>query len=147
MVTKWPAGLPLAPMALWHVAQLPAATPVCVKFAGIHAVVRWHESHDIEVARCRDGRPGAAAPLWQDAHVPGITPTCTEPRILDAVPVAPVGVAAADAAVGAADVVAGPVPRRAGIVAVAFADLIALPLPPSNDVVLWHCEQSAVVGG
>ncbi len=49
--------------------------PVCVKFAGTHAVVRWHESHDIDVGRCLPGLPLAAAPLWQVKHAPGVTPT------------------------------------------------------------------------
>jgi hypothetical protein len=115
--------------------------------AGTHAVVRWHESQDISVARCRAERPGAAVPLWQDAHVPGITPTCSEPRALADVPVGLDGVAAEAAAVGAADVAAGPVARRPGIAVVDFAPFTVARLPLSNDVVLWHCEQSAVVGG
>jgi hypothetical protein len=74
IVTKWLAGFGFAPDPLWQVAQLPAATPACVKFAGTHAVVRWHESHDASVARCRAGRPAAALPLWQLAQFPGSTP-------------------------------------------------------------------------
>ena len=110
-------------------------------------MVRWQESQDISVARWRAERPGAAVPLWQDAHAPGITPTCSDPRALAGVPAGLDGVAAEDAAVGAADVVAGPVARRPGITAVDFAPFTVTRLPPSNDVVLWHCEQSAVVGG
>ena len=77
--------------------------------------------------------------MWQVAHAPGVTPRCTDPRTLGVVPAVPGGVAAFDAAVdGVAAVVAvvGPVPRRAGKVAVAFADFTALRLPPSNEVVL-----------
>ena len=80
--------------------------------------------------------------------MPGVTPTCSDPRALADVPARPDGVAADDAAVGAADVVAAPVARRPGITVedfAAFAVVIRWPL--SNDVVLWHCEQSAVVGG
>lgn len=75
VVTKWLAGLPLAPEPLWQVTQEFGAMPVCVKFAGTHAVVRWHESHDIDVGRCLPGLPLAAAPLWQVKHAPGVTPT------------------------------------------------------------------------
>jgi len=51
VVTKWFAGLPLAPEPVWHVAHALGAIPVWVKFAGIHAVVRWHESQDNAVGR------------------------------------------------------------------------------------------------
>ncbi len=38
-------GLPLAVLPLWHVEQVPEATPLWLKVAGVHAVVRWHTSH------------------------------------------------------------------------------------------------------
>lgn len=109
-------------------------------------MVRWHESHDISVARCRAGRPAAAVPLWQDAQPPGVTPTCSEPRARAGAPAGPAGVAAVDAAVGAVEP-APPAPRagRAVVVPATFAVVIRCPL--LNEVVLWHCEQSAVVGG
>ncbi len=44
VVTKWPADLPVAVVPLWQVAQVPGATPVWLKVAGIQAVVRWHVS-------------------------------------------------------------------------------------------------------
>ncbi len=37
-------GLPAAVLPLWQVAQLPEATPVWLKVAGVHAVVRWQAS-------------------------------------------------------------------------------------------------------
>jgi len=51
VVTKWFAGLPLAPEPVWHVAHALGAIPVWVKFAGIHVVVRWHASQDNAVGR------------------------------------------------------------------------------------------------
>lgn len=62
-VAKWLAGFAAAFVPLWHVTQVPGATPVCAKFAGAHAVVRWHESHDRSVATWRAGCRDALVPL------------------------------------------------------------------------------------
>ncbi len=40
------AGLPSAVVPLWQVAQLPAAMPLWLKVAGVHAVVLWQASQD-----------------------------------------------------------------------------------------------------
>jgi hypothetical protein len=50
VVTTWFAGLPLALVPLWHVAQVPGTTPVCENVAGIQAVVRWQVSQEAVVA-------------------------------------------------------------------------------------------------
>ena len=72
------AGLPVACVPLWHVAQLPAATPWWLKLAGVHAVVRWHTSHCCVVTRCEADFTSmfANVPLWQVVHDPGATPAC-----------------------------------------------------------------------
>ena len=57
------AGLPFAVVPLWHVAQVPGATPVWLNVAGSHAVVRWHVSHDAVVGTCVAGLPFALVPL------------------------------------------------------------------------------------
>ena len=67
------ADLPLAELPLWQVAQVPGATPVWLNVAGIHAVVRWQESHAAVVAICVAGLPFPVDPLWQVAQVPGAT--------------------------------------------------------------------------
>jgi len=46
----WLGVLPVAVVPLWQVAHVPAATFAWLKAAGRNAVVRWHASHDIEVA-------------------------------------------------------------------------------------------------
>ncbi len=40
VVTKWVAGLPVAVVPLWQLAQAPGVTPVWVNMAGIQVVVR-----------------------------------------------------------------------------------------------------------
>jgi len=73
-VTKWPVDLPVALVPLWQLAQLPGATPVWLKVAGSHAVVRWQVSQDAVVMMWVAGLPFALVPLWQVAQVPGATP-------------------------------------------------------------------------
>ena len=68
------AGLPVAVVPLWQVAQVPGATPAWVNVAGFHAEVRWQLSQESVVGRCVAGLPVAVLPLWQVAHVPGATP-------------------------------------------------------------------------
>ena len=67
-------GLPLAVVPLWQVAQLPGDTPVWLKVAGVHAVVRWHTSHCWLVGTWLLGLPLAVLPLWQVEQVPAATP-------------------------------------------------------------------------
>ena len=59
---------------LWQLAHPPGVTPLWLKVAGVHAVVRWQASHDSVVGRWLDGLPAAVDPLWQLAHAPGVTP-------------------------------------------------------------------------
>jgi hypothetical protein len=42
-------GLPVAVVPLWQVAQVPGATPVWLKVAGVQAVVLWHVSQEAVV--------------------------------------------------------------------------------------------------
>ncbi len=70
MVTKWFAGLPVALDPLWQLEQLPGATPVWLKVAGIQAVVRWHWSQLAVVGRWLAGLPVAVEPLWQVEQLP-----------------------------------------------------------------------------
>jgi len=74
MVGIWVAGLPVALLPLWHVAQLPAATPAWLKLAGVQALVLWQVSHAAVVGMCVAGLPLAVLPLWQVAHVPAPIP-------------------------------------------------------------------------
>ena len=67
-------GLPLAVLPLWQVEQVPAAMPLWLKVAGVHAVVRWHTSHCWLVGRWLAGLPLAVLPLWQVEQVPVATP-------------------------------------------------------------------------
>ena len=67
------AGLPVALVPLWQVAQLPAVTPAWLNVAGSQAVVRWQASHDCVVAMWFDGLPWAVVPLWQVAQLPAAT--------------------------------------------------------------------------
>jgi hypothetical protein len=41
VVGIWVAGLPDAIVWLWHLEQVPGATPLCVKNAGLQFVVLW----------------------------------------------------------------------------------------------------------
>jgi hypothetical protein len=66
--------LPVAVLPLWHVEQVPGATPLWLNVAGSHAVVLWQESHEAVVGTCLAGLPVAVEPLWQVAQVPGATP-------------------------------------------------------------------------
>jgi hypothetical protein len=74
VVGMCPAGLPLAVVPLWQVAQVPGATPAWVNVAGVHAVVLWQVSHDAVVGMWPPGLPVAVVPLWQVEQVPGATP-------------------------------------------------------------------------
>ncbi len=67
------AVLPLADEPLWQVAQVPAATPVWLKVAGVQAVVRWQVSQDAVVTMWIAVLPFAVEPLWQLAQVPAAT--------------------------------------------------------------------------
>jgi hypothetical protein len=67
-------GLPVADVPLWQVAQVPGATPVWLKVAGVQAVVLWQVSQAAVVGMCVVGLPVADVPLWQVAQVPGATP-------------------------------------------------------------------------
>jgi hypothetical protein len=73
VVGTWVAGLPFAVDPLWQVAQVPGATPVWLNVAGIHAVVRWHVSHEAVVGRWLADLPFAVEALWQVAQVPAAT--------------------------------------------------------------------------
>ena len=70
----WVAGLPVAVVPLWQVEQVPGATPVWLKVAGVQALVLWQVSHDAVVGMCVVGLPVAVVPLWQVEQVPGATP-------------------------------------------------------------------------
>jgi hypothetical protein len=74
VVGIWLLGLPVAVAPLWQVEQVPGATPVCVKVAGVQAVVLWHVSQDWVVGMCPPGLPVAVLPLWQVEQVPGAIP-------------------------------------------------------------------------
>ena len=67
-------GLPVAVVPLWQVEQVPGATPVWLKVAGVQALVLWQVSHDAVVGIWVEGLPVAVVPLWQVEHVPGTTP-------------------------------------------------------------------------
>jgi hypothetical protein len=66
--------LPVAVVPLWQVAQVPGATPVWLKVAGVQALVRWQLSQAAVVGRWFVGFPLAVVPLWQVAQVPAATP-------------------------------------------------------------------------
>jgi hypothetical protein len=66
-------GLPRAVEPLWQVMQLPGATPLWLKVAGVHALVRWQLSQAPVVGTCPLGLPRAVLPLWQVAQLPGVT--------------------------------------------------------------------------
>ena len=65
--------LPVAVVPLWHVAQVPGATPVWLKVAGVQPLVRWQVSHDAVVGTWLAFLPVAVVPLWHVAQVPGTT--------------------------------------------------------------------------
>ena len=44
-------GLPVAVVPLWQVEQVPGATPVWLKVAGVQPDVLWQESHAAVVGR------------------------------------------------------------------------------------------------
>jgi hypothetical protein len=67
-------GLPVAVVPLWQVEQVPGATPVWLKVAGVQALVLWHVSHACVVGIWLVGLPVAVVPLWQVEQVPGATP-------------------------------------------------------------------------
>ncbi len=67
-------GLPSAVLPLWQVLQVPAVTPLWLKVAGVHAVVRWQASQVCVVGRWLEGLPSAMVPLWQVAQLPAATP-------------------------------------------------------------------------
>ncbi len=56
-------GLPVAVVPLWQVEQVPGATPVWLKVAGVQALVLWQVSHDWVVGMCVVGLPVAVVPL------------------------------------------------------------------------------------
>ena len=67
------ALLPLAMLPLWQVAQLPAATPLWLKVAGVQPLLRWQTSQDWLVLMWLAGLPAAPLPLWQVEQVPALT--------------------------------------------------------------------------
>ena len=73
VVGIWIAGLPVAVLPLWQVAQVPGATPPWLKAAGFQATVLWQVSQDAVVGMCAPGLPVAVLPLWQLAQLPGVT--------------------------------------------------------------------------
>jgi hypothetical protein len=58
-----PLGLPVAVTPLCQVEQVPGATPVWLKVAGVQALVLWQVSHDCVVGICVLGLPVAVVPL------------------------------------------------------------------------------------
>ena len=69
----WLFDLPFAFEPLWQEAQVPGVTVEWLNVAGVHAVVRWHESHAAAVGMWLFGLPFALEPLWQVAQVPAAT--------------------------------------------------------------------------
>ena len=59
---------------MWQVAQVPGATPLWLKVAGVQPVVRWQLSQLWVVGTWPEGLPAAELPLWQLEQVPGVTP-------------------------------------------------------------------------
>jgi hypothetical protein len=59
---------------LWQVEQVPGATPVWLKVAGVQALVLWQLSQDFVVGIWLVGLPVAVAPLWQVEQVPEAIP-------------------------------------------------------------------------
>ncbi len=50
VLLMWPAGLPVALVPLWQVAQVPGATPLWSKTALDHEVVVWQSSQVLALA-------------------------------------------------------------------------------------------------
>jgi len=63
VVGMWPPGLPVAVVPLWQVEQVPGATPVWLKVAGVQAVVLWQVSQAAVVGMWPVGLPVAVVPL------------------------------------------------------------------------------------
>ena len=63
------ADLPVAVTPLWQLTQVPV-TPLCVKVAGVQAVVPWQVEHSAVVGICVADFPLALVPLWQLEQVP-----------------------------------------------------------------------------
>ncbi|MDP1924202.1 MAG: hypothetical protein Q8K57_05395 [Thiobacillus sp.] len=76
----------MAVVPLWQVAQVPGATPLWLKVAGVQALVRWQLSHAAVVGRWLVGLPVAVVPLWQVAQVPAATPLWLKVAVLQATP-------------------------------------------------------------
>ena len=76
VVGTWFAGLAArALVPLWQLAQVPGATPVWLKVAGIHAVVRWQVSQDAVVGDVVRGlAAGAGAVVAARRRCPASTP-------------------------------------------------------------------------
>jgi hypothetical protein len=66
--------LPVAVDPLWQVEQVPGATPVWLKVAGVQALVLWQLSQACVVGIWLVGLPVAVEPLWQVEQVPGAIP-------------------------------------------------------------------------
>ena len=66
-------SFPAAFDPLWQVAQVPGATPVWLKFAGVQALVLWQLSQEAVVGTWLNVLPVAVFPLWQLAQLPGAT--------------------------------------------------------------------------
>jgi len=64
----------LAVLPLWQVEQVPGATPVWLKVAGVQALVLWQVSQEAVVGTWPEGLPLAVLPLWQVEQVPVATP-------------------------------------------------------------------------
>jgi len=54
--------------------HVPGVALMWLNVAGVHAVVRWHVSHEAVVGTWLPGRPRAIDPLWHVMQVPGATP-------------------------------------------------------------------------
>lgn len=63
VVGMCPADLPVAVEPLWQVEQVPGATPVWLKVAGVQAVVLWQLSQAAVVGTWLVGLPVAVEPL------------------------------------------------------------------------------------
>ena len=78
VVATWVAGLPLACVPLWQLAQLVAAVKLLWSTrAPLQDDVWWQASQDCPAGTgiCDADLPVAREPLWQVAQAPGVTPT------------------------------------------------------------------------